>query len=136
MKTRPAAYIYSNTEVRDILTDESVPLNKNGFIRGYIEHTEGSSKIRVKYRGLYRVTYILATKEPAVFGLIVNERLVTSSVARTAAPGQKAIGQAIIQLECNDCLEIRNCTGNRVALDGFAGGAERTVHASILLNLL
>lgn len=135
MKTRSAAYIYSNTEVTDVLTDESVPLNTNGFMRGYISHKEGSKRIHINRRGIYRVTFIVATTEPSVFGLLVNDRLASNSLARTSGP-QKAIGQAILQLEDDDWLEIRNCTGNRVSLDAFAGGAERAVRASILLNFI
>jgi hypothetical protein len=135
MKTSPACYIYSNTEITEIFTDESVPLMTNGFIRGGVEHDEGSKKITVKSRGLYRVSFIIGTLEPAVFGLTVNGRLVTNSLTRSEV-GQKVIGQTILQLERGDCIEIRNCTGNRVAVRAFAGGIERAVFASLLMHVI
>ncbi len=127
--------MYTESEVTDIFADEAVPFNENGYIRGAIGHKKGSTKIWVKQRGMYRVTYMVNTTDEAVFGLMVNDRLIANSLART--PGkQKVVGQIIAQFERDDCLELRNCSGWPVTLEGFAGGVERTVRASILMHLV
>jgi hypothetical protein len=132
---KTAAYMYSASEVTDINKDESIPFNENGYIKGAIGHKKGSAKILIKTRGMYRVTYMVNTTQEAIFGLIVNDRLIASSLANTPG-GSKAVGQAIVQFESGDCLELRNCTGGPITLEGFAGGIERNVRASILLHMV
>jgi hypothetical protein len=130
---KTAAYMYTDREVTEVEADEAVPLNKNGYICGGISHNTGSPTIHIHERGLYRATFIVNTVGASTFALTVNDRLVPASLVHTSG-GQKMIGQVILQLECEDCLKIRNCSGVRVELDTFAGGKERNVRASIILN--
>jgi hypothetical protein len=132
---RTAAYMFTDSEVTEIEAGDAVPFNNNGFVTGGIKHNEGSEKIHIFERGLYRVTYVVNTVEDSTFALTVNDRLVQSSLVTTAG-GQKIIGQAIIQLERNDYLKVRNCGDVVVTLDTFAGGVERNVRASIIVTLV
>ena len=127
------AYLYTNSEVMEIPVDETVILNKNGYLTDDIYHSEGADKVRFGKRGLYRISFVIHAINEITFALTVNERIVSSSIARNTM-GNKLIGQSIIQIEEDDYLQIRNCSGKNVVLNCFAGGAQRNVRVSLIVE--
>jgi hypothetical protein len=127
------AYLYTNSEIMDINADENVVLNKNGYISDDLYHTEGSDKVRFGKRGLYRISFVIHSVNECIFALTVNDCIVSSSIA-TNAMGNKLIGQSIIQIEEEDFLQIRNCSGKNITLNCFAGGSQRNVRVSLIVE--
>ncbi len=129
------AYIYTNSEVMEIAKDECVILNKNGYATDAIYHNEGTDKVRFGVRGMFLISFVIHAVNESIFALTVNERIVSNSIAQNTV-GNKLIGQAIIQIEEDDCLQIRNCSGKNVLLNCFAGGAQRNVRVSLIIEQL
>ena len=127
------AYLYTSSEVMEIPLDETIILNKNGYITDEIYHNEGADKVRFGKRGLYRISFVIHAINESVFALTVNDRIVSNSMARNVV-GNKLIGQSIIQIEENDYLQIRNCSGKNIVLNCFAGGAQRNVRVSLIVE--
>ncbi len=129
------AYLYTNSEVMEIAKDECEILNKNGYSTAGIYHSEGTDKVRFGARGLYLISFVIHAVNESIFALTINERIVSNSIARNTV-GNKLIGQAIIQIEEDDVLQIRNCSGKNVVLNCFAGGAQRNVRVSLIVEQL
>ena len=127
------AYVYTNSEVMEIGKDDCVVFNKNGHLTEEIHHPEGSDKLRFGTRGLYLVSFVIHAINESIFALMVNDRIVSSSIARNSV-GNKIIGQSIIQIEEGDCLQVRNCSGADVVLNCFAGGSQRNVRISLIVE--
>jgi hypothetical protein len=127
------AYLYTNSEIMEISKDDAVVFNKNGYLTDEIHHPEGSDKIRFGVRGLYLVSFVIHAINESIFAIIVNERIVSSSIAQNTI-GNKLIGQSIIQIEEGDCLQVRNCSGKDVVLNCFAGGSQRNVRVSLIVE--
>jgi hypothetical protein len=129
------AYLYTNSEIMEIMQDESVVFNKNGYLTDNIKHNEGSDEIQIDVRGMYLISFVIHAINESSFALTVNDRIVANSVARNTI-GNKLIGQSIIQIEKGDILRIRNCSGKNIMLNCFAGGSQRNVRISIILEQL
>jgi hypothetical protein len=129
------AYLYTNSEIMEIMTDECVILNKNGYLTDNIFHTEGSDVIQIGSRGMYLISFVIHAINESAFALTINDRIVANSVARNTI-GNKLIGQSIIQIEKDDILKIRNCSGKDIMLNCFAGGSQRNVRISIIIEQL
>jgi hypothetical protein len=127
------AYLYTNSEIMEIAKDDNVLLNKNGYITDDIYHNEGSDKVRFGKRGMYLISYVIHAINDSIFALTINDRIVSNSIVHNAI-GNKLIGQCIIQIEEDDYLQIRNCSGKNVVLNCFAGGAQRNVRVSLIIE--
>lgn len=127
------AYVYTNSEVMEIAKDDAVVFNKNGYLTDEIHHPEGSDKIRFGVRGLYLVSFVIHAINESVFALMVNDHIVSNSIARNTI-GNKLIGQSIIQIEEGDYLQVRNCSDADVTLNCFAGGSQRNVRVSLIVE--
>ncbi len=117
----------------EIAKDDNVLLNKNGYITDDIYHNEGSDKVRFGKRGMYLISYVIHAINDSIFALTINDRIVSNSIVHNAI-GNKLIGQCIIQIEEDDYLQIRNCSGKNVVLNCFAGGAQRNVRVSLIIE--
>lgn len=129
------AYLYTNSEIMEIMKDDNVVLNKNGYNTDNLYHEEGSDSVQFGTRGLYLISFVIHAINDSIFGLTVNDRIVANSIARNTI-GNKLIGQTIIQIEKGDCLKIHNCSGKDIMLNCFAGGAQRNVRVSLIIEQL
>lgn len=127
------AYLYTNSEVMDVLENESVLFTKNGYLSDKIMHNEGSDKIFFKCRGIFMITYIVHTTEESCFGLTVNNHVVENSVMRSIG-SNKVIGANILQIEEDDTIRLKNLSGKTVTLNCFAGGLHRNIRTSIIIE--
>ena len=127
------AYIYTNSELMEIAKDDAVIFNKNGYLTNEIYHQEGSDKVRFGVRGIYLISFVIHAINESSFALMVNDRIVSNSITRNTI-GNKLIGQSIIQIEEDDCLQLRNCSESDIILNCFAGGAQRNVRVSLIVE--
>ena len=131
-----SAYIYTNTEIMDIATDADIIFTSNGFITSQIKHNEGDEKIVFNCRGIYIIDFYANIANicisGAIFGLTINNRLVSNSL--TKSDDGNIIGQVVLQIEEDDILRVRNCSGRSLYFNCFAGGQEKNIRASITIN--
>jgi hypothetical protein len=88
---------------------------------------------------VYKVTFSVSGTQPCQFALFVNGTLVPESVYGSGAGTQQNTGQAIIAIDANDIVTLRNHTSAAavsLAASPPIGGAAAAVNASVLLEKL
>lgn len=126
----PYGMIY-NTGNQTIAATNSVPLDHNGPMNE-ITHQIGSGQVTITKEGLYSVWFSVFGQTANQFVLYQNEAVLLSSLYGTASGAN--YGTATINSAAGDIISLRNSTGNPVALSNTAGGAKKSISASIFLS--
>jgi len=136
--TAQYGYIY-NLDAQVVPLEADVTFSANGVHTPGITHAPGSSGIVVLGAGDYKVTFSVSGTEPNQFALFLNGALVAGTDYGSGAGTQQNSGQAILTIEANDMLTLRNHTSAAAVTLAAAppiGGTVSAVNASILIQKL
>jgi len=114
----------------------SINFDLNGPLLGII-HAPGDAGVSVTAAGTYAIWFSVTHVEPAQFTLFVNGAAVANTIYGSGAGTQQDNGFAILTLQDNDILTLRNnSSAAAVTLQTLAGGTQMNVNASLLIERL
>jgi hypothetical protein len=119
--------------------EADVTFDSNGLGAPGISHGLGSSDISVAVAGVYKVTFSVSGTQPCQFALFINGILVPESVYGSGAGTQQDTGQALLAIDANDVITLRNhksAAAVSLAASPPIGGTATAVNASVLLEKL
>jgi hypothetical protein len=128
-----------NLNAQVVPLEAAVTFSNNGLGTAGFAHGLGSSDLIVVNKGDYKVTFSVSGTEPNQFALFINGVVVAESVYGSGAGTQQNSGQAILAIEANDVITLRNHTSAAAVTLAAAppiGGTVAAVNASILIQKL
>jgi len=131
-------YVY-NLSAQVVPLETDVTLSANGVLTSGITHATGSSIIIITSAGDYKVTFSVSGTEPNQFALFLNGIMVAGTDYASGAGTQQNSGQAILTVQANDTLTLRNHTSAAAVTLAAAppiGGTVAAVNASVLIQKL
>src|SRR5665213_1069606 len=125
-------YIY-NLFAQVVPLEADVTFSDNGIGTSGIAHALGGSGVMFAFQGNHKVTFSVSGAEPNQFALCVNGVVIAESVYGSGAGTQQNNGQAILAINANDVLTLRNHTSAAavtLAATPPIGGTAAAVNAS------
>ncbi len=131
-------YVY-NLSAQVVAVEAAITFSNNGVRTAGITHGLGSSDIVIVTAGDYKITFSVSGTEPNQFALFLNGVAVPESIYGSGAGTQQNTGQAILTIQANDVLSLRNHTSaSAVTLTAAPpiGGTLAALNASIMIQKL
>ena len=131
-------YIY-NLSAQVVPLETAVTFSNNGVHTAGITHALGSSDMVIVSAGDYKMSFSVSGTEANQFALFINGVAVVETVYGSGAGTQQNTGQAILTLQANDVLTLRNHTSAAavtLAAGPPIGGTAAAVNASVLIQKL